>query len=233
VLENLRQLRQVQYPNAELADLLTASPDAGADQIVELYREAVSTLRAYALELRAEPDRAVQRDLRQIEALLDEVERALEDPATPLDEGRFLLELLEPDPALGAERKAEMDSLVQLLTEPCRQCHRVERATIGRVAADQRTLRRAEFDHRAHIIQRRCLDCHDRIPFAERLPLAEQGKETLLDPAVDRAEIVNLPGIATCRECHQRDAVADRCATCHHHHPNQSRRSELLLYLAQ
>jgi len=59
--------------------------------------------------------------------------------------------------------------LVSALTTPCRQCHVVERATIGRGEADPRTLRNAEFNHRVHTLQRGCLDCYSEIPIAERV----------------------------------------------------------------
>ena len=86
--------------------------------------------------------------------------------------------------------------------------------------------RRAEFDHRAHILQRRCLDCHAEIPIAENAEAVGP-----VDASLDRAEIQNVPGIDTCRECHRPEVAPTQCVTCHFFHPNKSRRSELLLYL--
>ena len=101
--------------------------------------------------------------------------------------------------------------------------------TIARVQEDQRTLRRAEFNHRAHIIEVRCLECHTRIPITENLDASISLYE--IDPASDHAGILNLPGIEVCRECHNPRLASDRCTTCHLFHPDQSRRSELVLYV--
>lgn len=223
--ENLRRLRQQLYPNAGLADLLVASPDVPPHETVALYHEAIATLRERALELRSTPDAALQRQLRQIEGLLSQVERALDDPLTPLDESRFVTAFLEKNPGLDQEQVEAIEALVMDLSKPCRECHKVRQATIGRVAADQRTLRRAEFNHRAHIVQLRCLDCHTEIPFAEYL----EGTETIA-ARFDSAEIVNLPAIESCRQCHNPEQSTNRCTSCHLFHADKSRHSELLLY---
>ena len=228
VLENLRRLRGQLYRDGGLADLLIATADAPDGELRDLYREAVATLQEQALGLRgaARPD--VQAELRRIDELLAQLERRIEDPYAPLDETRFLLALEERNPDLDDQARAELETLVTDLTEPCVECHRVENATIARVQKDQRVLRRAEFDHRAHIIQRRCLECHTEIPIEQWLESSEG-----MDESVDRAEIQNLPRIEACQECHAPRLVSDSCVTCHLFHPNKSRRSELLLYLEE
>ena len=55
------------------------------------------------------------------------------------------------------------------LTAACQECHVVEEATIKRVRADQTTLIRTEFSHRAHVTHAQCLDCHTAIPVREFL----------------------------------------------------------------
>lgn len=223
ILENLRQLRSALYEEAPLADLLVASAQVPPQEIEVLYREALATLELQALELRSEP--AVQRDLRRIDEALDQLRRRLQDPYTTLDETKFLLAFDTPRATLEPAEIEEITQVIDSLTEPCRTCHELRQATVARVRKSQRTLHRAQFDHRAHILQRRCLDCHYEIP----MDLAS-GQEPVA-AELDRAEIQNLPSVETCRECHNPTLASNRCVTCHFFHPNKSQRSQLLLYL--
>ena len=225
VLENLRQLRQLLYPDAGLGDLLQTSADVAEGDQLRLYREALATLRQYALELRSRPEAQVQAELGRIEELLRQTEERLRDPTTVLDETRFLLDgPINAD--LDEEQVADLLDLAQNLTQPCLQCHRLVGTRLGRVQADQRALLRSHFDHRAHILQRRCVDCHNKIPIVENL-----ADPTALGSAEDAAEILNLPSSESCTECHNADAVSNRCVTCHDFHPDKTNRSDLLLYL--
>jgi len=223
-LENLRGLRRLLYQDAGLVDLLRASADVPPRQLRALYEEAVAGLRTSAEGLRSSPDPQVQQELARVEALLDGVSKALENPYAPLDESRFLLALAPRD--LPEEQRQEAEELVSSLTGPCIQCHEMEAATIVRVQKDQRALWRSDFDHRAHILQRRCLDCHTAIPLEESLESGEP-----LEASLDRAEIQNIPRIDTCRECHSPTQAASTCVTCHAFHPDPDRRSDLLLYV--
>lgn len=227
VLENLRLLRRRLFADAGLADLLTASADAAPDELPELYREAIATLESYALGLRSRPEPEVHDELDRIDGLLAELRRSLQDPLTPFDETRFLL-ALEPREDLTEEEASAIGDVIFDLTSECQRCHFVEDATVVRVQKDQRVLTRAEFDHRAHILELRCLDCHARIPIEDYLELPA---DTKVDPTVDNAGIQNLPAIAACRQCHTPDLASNSCLTCHYFHPNKSRRSEMLLYL--
>jgi hypothetical protein len=224
VLDNLRSLRRQLYPQAGLADLLTTSPDVDLPELQSLYTEAISTLEEQARGLRARPEAEIQAELQRIDALLDQLKSRLEDPYAPLDEARFLLALGPPSSTLSEEQSASIRSVSQALTEPCRQCHQVSEATLARVQRDQRTLRRAEFNHRAHIIQRGCLDCHTEIPIRQALASGEPA-----DRAVDNAGTQNLPHIESCQECHTPAVASNRCVTCHLFHPDTGRRSELRL----
>ncbi len=225
VLENLRRLRGRLYPDAGLADLLRASPDAAPHEVRLLYREAIATLEEQVLGLRGRPEPAIQRELARISELLERLKREVDEPFAPLDESEFLLALERRDETLPAEDAAALEEVVAALTEPCRQCHQVRAATIVRVEKDQRELRRAEFDHRAHVVQAGCLDCHGTIPVAEYLE--REGEEVPVE--VDRAEIHNLPRIESCRQCHAPRQASDRCVTCHLFHPDKRHRSELVL----
>ena len=229
ILYNLRRLRRQLYPDAGLAELLRASADVDAGDVEILYREAVSTLQDYAVGLRSRPEPEIQAELARIEKLLTGVEQALVDPYTPLDETEFLLALDEPRPDLAADAVAELEDLVDQLTQPCQQCHAIEQATIARVQDDQDVLDRAEFNHRAHVLQVRCLECHTEIPIANALEGDVQSGES----PVDQAAIQNLPRIEVCQECHQPEVSSNRCVTCHEFHPDKSRRSDLLLYLTE
>jgi predicted CXXCH cytochrome family protein len=227
VLYNLRRLRHRLYPDGGLADLLTATPDVEPAELRSLYTEAIAHLEQQMVGLRSRPEPEIQAELRRLGTVLAELRRRLEDPYAPLDETRFLL-ALGPPAALDPAAVEAVDRVADSLTEPCRRCHQVRDATIVRVQADQRTLVRAEFDHRAHIVQRRCLDCHDEIPIREHL-----GSDDKPPPEVDRAEIYDLPRIAQCRECHNPQLASESCVNCHLFHPDPARRSEMLLYVDQ
>ena len=224
ILHNLRRLRGLLYDDAGLADLLVTSPDVAASDQRRLYEEAISTLEDQIRGLRGTPDSGLQDQLRDLEGLLVRARRVLADPFAPLDETELLLALSEPKD-LPEEILSEAQLLIGDLTEPCTGCHWVENATVVRVNGDQRTLHKAEFDHGAHIIQRRCLDCHQQIPI---LDVVSGGDP---DPAVDHAGIHNLPTIATCRECHTPRSVTSSCVTCHLFHPDAERRADFLRYV--
>ena len=226
ILANLRALRQALYPDAGLADLLTATPDAGEEGYRGLYLEAIETLEQQALGLRGRPEPEVQADLERIDTLLRVLERAVQQPYAALDESDFVLAFAQRNPDLSAERAAQIEALASELTTPCLECHTLVHATITRVQTDQRVLRRAEFDHRSHILETRCLDCHAAIPIAEYARTTEE-----VGAELDRAEIQNLPTIEVCQQCHNPRQTADACTTCHYFHPNKGRRPDLLLYL--
>lgn len=213
VLHNLRQLRQRVFPDAGLADLLVTTSEVSEDRQVEVYAEALATLEEYARGLRGSASPEVQADLARIETLLGEIENALDDPSTPFDPTELLLAFEQPA-ELDPEIRQEIDLLAADLTSACTQCHTLENFTFARADADQSTLQRAEFDHRSHIIQRRCLDCHGQLPILE----AVSGEE--IPPELDRSAIHNLPRIASCQECHSPGLTADSCSTCHLFHPH-------------
>ncbi|NNF03541.1 MAG: hypothetical protein HKN17_03660, partial [Rhodothermales bacterium] len=129
-------------------------------------------------------------------------------------------------PNLSEDQIAEYADVIDGLTAVCQTCHRIENASIARVDTDQKTYRRAEFDHRAHYIQQTCLDCHTSIPIR-----SFAAREEKAPAEVDRAEILNLPTIETCQSCHAPKKAADSCVTCHLFHPDKSAHSDLLRYV--
>lgn len=226
IMENLKQLREALYPSAELPSLLRASADVPPGEAKELYTEALATLREYAEELRSLPSREVQQELEQVNQLLDAIEQRIEDPLAPVDETQFALSPAELDPDLSEEQVASYREVVDKLTQPCQQCHRVENASIARVQKDQDKLVRAEFNHGDHIIHTNCLDCHNQIPIRKHAAM-----DTEAPPSKDRAGIFNLPTIDKCQSCHTKEKAPNTCVSCHVFHPNKSEQANLLRYV--
>jgi hypothetical protein len=213
ITHNLRQIRAAIYPSSELADLLAASAQVPDSEVHVLYEEAIAALRGQAAELRGRPEGWVQEELAALEHLLAGVERGVADHDIALDPSRFSL-VGRRDPRLSDAQVDELLDLADRLSAPCQQCHRITDASVARVQQEQRELRRAEFDHAVHALQRRCLDCHARIPVLDYLQAAEPPPAS-----VDGAAIVNLPGVETCQGCHTPELVSNACTTCHLFHP--------------
>ena len=213
VMHNLRRLRQEMYPTAELADLLRTSAEMPADQSRALYEEAIRTLEGQVASLRGNPSPDVQAEVESLNEILKLVRTRIDQPFAALDESQFAV--TDADRAVGLDERA-YQGVIDSLTKPCQECHLVERATIRRVQADQRSLVRAEFDHKKHVIHAKCLDCHSGIPVRE---LVEEGKA----PADrDNAAIQNIPGIKSCQSCHTGSKAPNRCTSCHLFHPDKS-----------
>ena len=226
ILENLRRLRRALYPSSALPDLIQASADVSITESKQLYEEAIQTLRLYAEELRNQPESVVQDEIELANTLLQEVEDRLQDPFAPLDETKFAVSAAEINPTFPSETVQAFENVINQLTESCQTCHIIENATIKRAQANQRTMIRSEFNHRAHIIQSECLDCHNTIPIRELAIL-----DSIPPPEFDRSEIHNLPAIASCQSCHNDNQASNTCITCHAFHPDKSQHSNLLLYV--
>ena len=226
ILFNLRRLRQLRYGDAGVADLLATAPKS---EERKAYQEAVATLESQAEALRGSSEPAVQSDLEWIEDELARIRRELGEGRAKLASVRL--------PNASSDRPEEWiaawDGLVADLSAQCANCHRMDRATILEVEDDQRVLTRAEFDHGPHLVERSCLDCHGRLPIAEAVAAADADIAKALQSR-DRSAIHNLPGIATCRECHGSGQVASACVDCHSFHPGAaSRRAQRLVHLGE
>ena len=222
IMDNLRRLRGLLYDNAGLVDLLRSTADVPPEDVAVLYQEAIDSLEETATGLRSNADPTVQTELAKIAEAIKALRVRLSNPYTSLDETKFLLDLA-PDPSLEEDLRVALEEVVTDLTQPCSECHFVENATIVRVQKDQRALKRAEFNHRAHVLTHKCLDCHTEIPFTQYL--ASQSAE---ERDFDGAAIINLPKIEKCSECHQPDLASDRCITCHEFHPHKNRQSKFI-----
>ncbi|NNM34564.1 MAG: hypothetical protein HKO53_15905 [Gemmatimonadetes bacterium] len=225
VLDNLSRLRSAMYDGGGLEELLRVSADVPLSERRLLYDEAITTLRDQIRALRDEPSAQVQRELEGLEELLAQVERRLADPLTPLNDARFRVGPADRRDGVTDEQFAAYESLIGDLTAACQECHVVEEATIKRVRADQATLNRAEFSHRAHVTHAQCLDCHTAIPVRDFLNSTEDP-----EPEMDHAGIQNLPSIESCRSCHGTSMASNDCTSCHSFHPDKSQWSNLLRY---
>lgn len=221
VLENLRDLRKQIYPDGGLADLLQAGVQTSPEDLKSLYAEAIATLEGYAVELRSRPEADVQKELEKITQILEKAKRQLDDPYVILDETEFLLALQSPREDLSPETLAEMKTVANDLTEACQTCHVLDNFSIARVQKDQRAFTRANFNHGTHLLQRNCLDCHNKFP--------EGAFATENPPDVEMpATVQNLPDIDACRDCHTPKGASNDCITCHQFHPEQKQFSPLI-----
>lgn len=243
ILENLRRLRQTLAGENDFDDLMKAAgkiqSQTPAASTVETYQAALNLLEDYAQALRSRPEREVQLELVRIDSLLKATRNALRRQPAVSWAMNFVPPPAQTNRTLAPAQIEEINALAENLTKPCRQCHLVENAAILRVQKDQRILARAEFNHRAHILQRRCLECHTGIPIlppGKAAPAESAGANGGAEPAAmaaarDRAAIQNVPAIENCRQCHNTSETSNRCVTCHYFHPNKTQRSSMLLYL--
>lgn len=144
---------------------------------------------------------------------LDRIRQTLYPAAEPTDS----ISAADVNLALSPTQVRAYRRLSSLLADPCQSCHVIDEAALLPVQADQDVLTRAVFDHRAHVIQQGCLDCHTAIPI--RASLAD---DTDPPPSLDQSGIVNIPEIDVCQRCHAADQAANTCIMCHLFHPDQS-----------
>jgi len=213
----------------DLEDLLKVSGRTQAQNptaaSAAAYREALDMLEDYAEALRQRPEREVQMELMKIDSLLQATRNKLRRQPVL---ARELAAVPPPAPlnaTLPPAQREEINALADNLTKPCQECHMVAQASILRVQKDQQILSRAEFNHRAHILQRRCLECHTEIKFSA------VGESKPAGAWQDRAAIQNIPALENCQQCHNRVETSNRCVTCHNFHPNKTQRASMLLYL--
>lgn len=228
IMENLRRLREKFYPASEFDELLkTSGTLSSSNQTLltrQVYEEALETLQTYAAGLRARPEPEVQLELVRVDSLLKATRNKLQRAGL---DAQFMMPPMKKSNA----RREEVDGFVNNLTKPCQECHMMEEASIRRVQQDQTVLTRAEFNHRAHILQTRCLDCHTEIPILAPKNNSAASNTMVLAKSKDRSAIQNLPRIENCQTCHNAEETSNRCATCHVFHPNKTQRTSMLLYL--
>ncbi|REJ74548.1 MAG: hypothetical protein DWQ36_20845 [Acidobacteria bacterium] len=217
VVQNLAFLRSQVYATTPLADLVPVAGDEDETDPRRLYRQAIAELEERARRLeRSAADAATRDEARQVEALLAAARRRLEESSQQLDPEAFAVRDRMP---LSDAGRARLDETVQALAGECLVCHRLERLALVRVEPDLARFERAAFDHEAHRLQADCASCHDRIPELVDLLAGESVDAEAAAAGSDRAETINLPGVARCQECHRADEASDSCTTCHGYHP--------------
>jgi len=231
IMENLKMIRRTIYPDLGFADLLKTSGMPASQNVktasLTIYNEALQTLQSYATGLRGRPEPEVRQDLAVIDSLLKIIQSRVRRASSSLRDTTFATQpAMMMNPALSMAQIEEVRAFALEIAKPCLECHIVSDAGIQRVQKNQQILNRAEFDHRAHILERRCLECHVEIPIARA-----DGDTTAVKPSQDRAAIQNIPKIENCIDCHNPKESSNRCVTCHYFHPNKTNRSNLLLYL--
>jgi len=223
VLHNLAGIRRSLHSELGLADLLDTYGLASNENASTLFAEALDRLQRYATPLRGRPEPDLQNDLEVIDSLLASAGRMLAASSYASVDSVFLAPYRTENAALSSDARGKLEDLALKLTRACRLCHRLANASIARVQKDQQVLVRARFDHRAHLLDRGCLDCHNAIAVTPEMVAVAPGG------VPDSAFVQNIPGIENCRECHSPRGASNACATCHLFHPDKSLKSNLLL----
>ncbi len=236
IMENLQRVRQTLLGENDFDDLVKASGKLRAQNSAGFskatYQEALDLLEKYAEALRSRPEREVQLELVKIDSLVKATRNKLRQQPVVLKEMALVPPPRQMNAALLPAQIEDLNALADNLTKPCQECHTVANASIQRVQKEQQILARAEFNHRAHILQRRCLECHTGIPILPPGNTSPPSGETKPAPAwQDRAAIQNIPGRENCQHCHNPAETSNRCVTCHYFHPNKTQRASMLLYL--
>jgi hypothetical protein len=203
-----------------------------------LYHEAIFTLQRYSDELQNRSE--LKREVDKIKTLLKTVKDSMRIPS-PL---RGHLSFASPPTQPGGLTESQIADFRQLAFDltatdgpECQKCHIIDDASILRVWPDQRVLLRAEFNHRVHVLERRCTECHTSFAVDEkRLQYAVENysefKQIFANTfKADRAVTQNIPQIASCQACHTAGRTDNRCVTCHKFHPNKEKRANLQLFV--
>jgi len=212
VLENLERLRSQAGLHDWLATMASRTKDLSLEERTAMYDEAIRRLEHLAASLSGRMQHDIQR--KRATGLAAQLAKVRDD-GKALDAASF-----PRIPFAAANQLDAIRAVATKMSTPCRLCHVLDDLTIMPVQKDQRVLRRAEFDHQAHILVSRCLDCHDKIPF-------EAGEQA--DPELDVAATQNIPAIDNCRECHTPASGTGGCVTCHYFHPDKDHGAGLLV----
>ncbi|MGH9364599.1 MAG: hypothetical protein ACRD1B_04960 [Thermoanaerobaculia bacterium] len=131
-----------------------------------------------------------QRDRHRLEAELGQLKGELTEIAMSLEDGAPRLALSRE------ERLAAADAI----STACAQCHILTDAAMAPVRLSGPIFSNALFSHRPHL-QMACVKCHAGIPESKK------------------AEDLNQPGVASCRDCHGKAKSRADCVECHVYHP--------------
>ncbi len=223
ILHNLALLRaRIVLPG--LTELLNVVPERATDQPASIYLEAIATLEEMNASLTGLSNEDVREDVDTIRRRIAELRSRVEDPNEELETAAF-------QPALRTDLTEEFrDKVMDVaadLASVCWTCHEGSETGMIQPQTDQRVLRNARFDHKAHVIQKNCLDCHTAIPFADFALNKEK-----IPKELDTASLINIPDVSLCQNCHRADLASDRCISCHDYHPHENRRARFVANVA-
>ncbi len=237
IVENMRMLRRSLQGDLGWVGLLAVD---GSEIGREHYLKGIDHLEQHAAELRSRegsPDGDLEADLQRARRLARRRGIPHQGESAAASEAASQLESIlsaayasllragaisEATPA-PADPQA-VSRLIERLTQPCQECHFSSDRGLAPVQSDQRVLKRAEFDHRAHVVQMNCQSCHQTLLENEWNLLDDYNQRT-----TRLSEMHNLPGIESCRECHRSGVASAGCVSCHVFHPGKQRRMERLI----
>ncbi len=229
IMENLKQIRNSIFFGQGLDVILNTVPNPQDFDAKARNKKIIEALKEYADQLRGRPEVEIQQDLLIIDSLISMAERNLKSELRLLSSKQLKEVTPQFNPNL---TQSQIDGYLQVANDLtsaanklCQECHILSNAGIVSFDGDQKSLIRAQFDHRAHILERQCLDCHNIIPVTTAM-----NPDTDAAKALDISATHNLPGIENCRECHTKSKTASTCVTCHQFHPNKEHRGNLRLF---
>jgi len=229
ILENLKQIRNTVYTELGLDAILNTTPNPQDPDPKRRYQMIIAALTDYADQLRGRPEPEIQQDLQIIDSLITMAQSNIKSNLQLLSSKAMDIQTPKINPNL---TQVQIDGYLQLVKDLtsadnklCQECHVLANAGIVSYDSHQQSLIRAEFDHRAHILEKQCLDCHNVIPVTKEMNPDENERK-----ALDMSATQNLPTIENCRECHASGKTASTCVTCHYFHPNKDHRGNLRLF---
>lgn len=227
IIENLTLIRRTLYADLGLSELVKSMGGVPPNRTGRLYKEALQTLKGYLDGLRGRTEPEIQAEVAHLDTLVRLAQTKIGNGQGILSDSAFGGKLIE-NPDLTTAQRNSLEEFARRVASPCLKCHMVEHASIVRVNSDQRVLTRAVFNHRAHILQKRCLECHTEVPIQQTVV----GKDTSAALRLkDRSSVQNIPRIENCYQCHNRKEASNRCVTCHEMHPREENRSNLQLFV--
>lgn len=230
ILENLKTIREILYPDLGLDGLLNTSDNPQDLNIRRKNEKMISTLEEYILQLRGRPEPEIQQNLKSIDSLLKIARKRYKTELRLLRTNKKSTADFTLNQNLTQGQIDDLLSLADKLTSAgkklCQDCHILKNAALVSYDGNQLSMIRAEFDHRAHILEKQCLDCHNVIPITK-----EMSSDAKMIKAIDISATQNLPGIENCRECHTEKKAANDCVSCHFFHPNKEQRGSLRLFV--
>ena len=200
VIENLRQLRRSLRGDLGPADAIPTTGLALGEDARDIYASILTELILQADALRGRPEPEVNTQLNSLDSLITAIQIQIVGLSFPIDDPSLTL---PPLGSLSPESGALLGTAERLSRE-CRVCHLMNGASFERVQKDQGVLKRAVFDHSAHVLVASCIDCHR--------------------PDDPSSSMQNIPAKESCAGCHNPKQTDASCTSCHSYHPESHAR---------